>query len=161
MGKTIKETNIEGEKVDGIVEEAEEVVERPYTLRKFKDSDLYPLLQLLRKIGIKDFKNAITKSLKKIPNFNSDDYESEEEKEAALDKIQKEAGIDVVIDLSDFMISKIDSNKEDIYEFYSELSGIPSDEIKNMEFGTLPLMIYDSFREVKNTSFFKVLSKLL
>ena len=34
-------------------------------------------------------------------------------------------------------------------------------EIKDMEFGTLPLMIVDSFSEVKNTSFFKVLSKFL
>jgi hypothetical protein len=41
------------------------------------------------------------------------------------------------------------------------LSGIPVDEIKQKEFGTLPLMIYDSFNEMKNTAFFKVLFKLL
>ena len=35
------------------------------------------------------------------------------------------------------------------------------EEIKELEFGTLPLMIYDSFSEVKNTSFFKVFAKLL
>jgi hypothetical protein len=156
--KAVEEANI-GEVVEGQVKE--EVIERPYTLRKLNDGDLFSLLQLLRKLGIKDFKDAIMKSLEKKPNFNPNDYESKEEKKAALDKIQRDAGIDIFIDLSDFMISKIETNKDDIYEFYSGLSGIPSDEIKNMEFGTLPLMIYDSFSEVKNTAFFKVLSKLL
>ena len=50
---------------------------------------------------------------------------------------------------------------DDIYNFYSDLSGITVEEIKEMEFGTLPMMILDSFIEVKNTGFFKVLSKLL
>ena len=40
------------------VRQVEEVIERPYTLRKFKDSDLFLLLQILKKIGIKDCKEA-------------------------------------------------------------------------------------------------------
>ena len=36
-----------------------------------------------------------------------------------------------------------------------------AEEIKEMEFGTLPMMIVDTFAKAKNTSFFKVLSKLL
>ena len=55
----------------------------------------------------------------------------------------------------------MDKAEEDIYSFYADVSGISPDEIKEMEFGTLPLMIYDSFSGVKNTAFFKVLSKLL
>ena len=65
------------------------------------------------------------------------------------------------MDMADVLISKIDSHKDAIYEFYSNLSGIGADDIKEMEFGTLPLMIYDSFNEVKNTAFFKALSRLL
>ena len=37
-------------------EEAE--IERPYTLRSLKDGDLFPVLKILRKIGIKDCKEA-------------------------------------------------------------------------------------------------------
>ena len=125
------------------VEEAvEEVVERPYTLRRLKDSDLMPLLQLLRKLGLKDFKDAFTSA------------KGEKDVEA-LGKL-------VVLDIADIIIDKISTSAcDDIYAFWSGLSGIPVEEIKEMEFGTLPLMIYDTFSEVKDTSFFKVLFKLL
>lgn len=143
--------------VDGVIEE---VIERPYTLRKLTDADLFPLLQLIRQLGLKDFKNAFAESMKKS-KFNPDAYESKEEKEEALNNFKEATGIDIFMDMADVMISKIDLHKDAIYEFYSNLSGIPADDIKEMEFGTLPLMIYDSFNEVKNTAFFKVLSKLL
>jgi hypothetical protein len=125
-----------------VAEAVEEVVKRPYTLRRLKDSDLMPLLQLLRKLGLKDFKDAFTS--------------------ANGEKDIEELGKLVVIDIAEMLIDKICSSYgEDIYAFWSGLSGIPVEEIKEMEFGTLPLMIYDTFNEVKDTSFFKVLFKLL
>ncbi len=129
------------ENVVEAVEVVEEKIDRPYTLRKLKDKDIFPLLQLLRKIGVKDFKGA----------FNS-----------AVEGELSKVGIDVMLNMADILIENICSGAgEDIYSFWSELSGITVEDIKEMEFGTLPLMIYDSFSEVKNTSFFKVLSKLL
>lgn len=124
------------------VETVEEVIERPYTLRKLKDRDLMPLLQLIRKLGLKEFKDAFIQA-------------ADKKSLSAIGKL-------VAIDIADIIIDKISSSaSDDIYAFWSELSGIPADEIKEMEFGTLPLMIYDSFDEVKNTAFFKVLFKLL
>lgn len=120
----------------------EEVIERPYTLRKLEDGDLIPLLQLFRKLGLKEFKDAFV--------------------QMAEGKNVNEVGRIVFLEIADIMIGKLAGQTgEDIYNFYSGMSGIPVDEIKKMEFGTLPLMIYDSFDEVKNTAFFKVLFKLL
>lgn len=122
--------------------EVEEIIERTYTLRKLKDGDLFPLLQLFRKIGLKDFKGALM--------------------QVSDGKSVKEIGASVILEMADIIIENIGGEAgEDIYAFYAGLSGIPADEIKEMEFGTLPLMIFDSFDEVRNTSFFKVLSKLL
>ena len=122
--------------------EVEEIVERPYTLRKLKDGDLFPLLSLFRKLGLKDFKDAIQSVA------NGGDV--------------REIGINVFLNLGDVIISNLDGAAgEAIYEFYSSMSGIPVEEMKEMEFGTLPMMIYDSFNEAKNASFFKVLAKLL
>lgn len=122
--------------------EHEEVIERPYTLRKLKDGDLIPLLSLFRKLGLKEFKETIQKM--------------------ASGATVEEIGITAILSIGDVIIANLEGAAgNDIYEFYSEMSGIPVSEIKEMEFGTLPLMIYDSFSEVKNTSFFKVLSKLL
>lgn len=120
----------------------EEVVERPYTLRKLTDGDLVPLLSLLRKLGLKEFKDSFI--------------------QAKSGKKDEEVGKLVVLDIADIVISKICGPVGDeIYAFWSDLSGLPVEEIKGMEFGTLPLMIYDSFNEVKNTAFFKVVFKLL
>lgn len=136
--------NKENEKktIEEITEAKEEVFERTYTLRPFKDSDLFLLLQILKKIGIKDCKEAFMQV-------------------ASGEKTIKQVGIVAVFDLADILIGNLTKAEDDIYNLYAGLSGLAVEEIKEMEFGTLPLMIYDSFREVKNTSFFKVLSKLL
>ncbi len=126
----------------------ETVIERPYTLRKLKDTDLFPLLQILRKIGIKDIaKDA----------FAVDTQDGEESFKNKAEKV----GTAVVLNMADLLIENIGKVSEDLYSLWSDISGIPAEEIKDMEFGTLPLMIYDSFAEVKNTAFFKVLFKLL
>lgn len=129
------------EKKEMTRQEQQEVMERPYTLRKLKDGDLFPLLQLLRKIGLKNFKDVLTN--------------------AADGKSVDEIGIVVMLEMANVIISNIETAGNDIYTLWSDLSGIPVEEIKDMEFGTLPMMIFDTFSEVKNNSFFKVLSKLL
>lgn len=124
------------------VEAANEVIERPYTLRKFKDGDLSPLLQILKKIGIKDCKEAFIQVV-------------------SGEKTLKQLGILAAFDLADILIGNLPKIENEVYELYSDMSGKTVEEIKEMEFGTLPLMVYDSFSEVKNVSFFKVLSRFL
>lgn len=165
MGKAKIEDQVTENQVEEVTEAVEEVIEKPYTLRKLQDGDLYPLLQLLRKLGLKDFKNAFIEKKneykQRINAFDPNLYETDAEKAKAIEDFEENTGIDVFLDMADVMISKIETHKDSIYEFYSNLSGIQPEEIMKMEFGTLPLMIYDSFSEVKNTAFFKVLSKLL
>ena len=142
MSKAIEEVAVD-ETVDTTVEETvEEVIERPYVLRKFKDGDLFPLLQILKKIGIKDCKEAFVQV-------------------ASGEKTLKQIGILASFDLADILIGNLTKVEEEVYSLYADISGLSADEIRAMEFGTLPLMIMDSFEEVKNTAFFKVLSRLL
>mgnify|MGYP003530309147 CR=1 FL=1 len=142
MSKAIEEVTVD-ETVDTTVEETvEEVIERPYTLRKFNDGDLFPILKILKKIGIKDCKEAFVQV-------------------ASGEKTLKQIGILASFDLADILIGNLTKVEEEVYSLYADMSGLAADEIRAMEFGTLPLMIMDSFEEVKNTAFFKVLSKLL
>ncbi|MBO5208072.1 MAG: hypothetical protein J6B68_01870 [Lachnospiraceae bacterium] len=120
----------------------EETIERPYKLRNLKDSDLFPMLNILKKIGIKDFKSAFIQV-------------------ADGEKTIKDIGALVAVDLADILIGNLPKVEEEIYSLWSDISGIPAEEIKEMEFGTLPLMIADTFSKARNTSFFKVLTKLL
>ncbi len=129
--------------IEKVVEEAkEEVIDRPYALRKFKDSELFLMLQILKKLGIKDCKEEFFQV-------------------ASGEKSFKQIGTQAVFAIVDILVTNLEKVEDELYSLYSDMSGIPVDEMKDMEFGTLPLMIIDSFSEVKNTSFFKVLSKLL
>ena len=124
---------------------APEAVKRPYTLRKLKDRDLFLLLKILRKIGLKEFKDAFNREA------------DEEEGKKTLENI----GVEVILNIAEKLIDRIGVVEDELYTLYADISGIPAEEIKEMEFGTLPLMIFDSFSEAMNTSFFKVLSRLL
>jgi len=141
MNKAIEEAKIE-EVVDAPEVPVEELIEKPYTLRNLKDGDLFPLLQIFKKIGIKDFKDAFFQV-------------------AEGEKSLKDLGILATIDMADILIGNLGKAEEEIYSLWSSISGIPAEEIREMEFGTLPMMIVDTFKGVKNTTFFKVLSKLL
>jgi len=141
MNKAIEEAKIE-EVVDAPEIPVEELIEKPYTLRNLKDGDLFPLLQIFKKIGIKDFKDAFFQV-------------------AEGEKSLKDLGILATIDMADILIGNLGKAEEEIYSLWSSISGIPAEEIREMEFGTLPMMIVDTFKGVKNTTFFKVLSKLL
>ena len=133
---------IEKEVIEETVDQVEEVIERPYTLRDLKDKDIFALLQILKKIGVKDFKEAFFQV-------------------ASGEKTIKEIGIITAFDMADVLIGSLGKAEAEIYGLWADISGIPAEEIKEMEFGTLPMMIVDTFAKAKNTSFFKVLSKLL
>lgn len=119
-----------------------ESTERTYELRNLKDKDLFPMLNILKKIGIKDFKAAFIQV-------------------ASGEKKVKDIGILAAFDMADILIGNLGKAEDEIYSLWSDISGLPVDEIKEMEFGTLPLMITDTFSKARNTSFFRVLSKLL
>lgn len=152
MATVEAEDAAETETMEDDVDTPENRVERPYTLRNLKDRDLFPLLKILRKIGLKEFKGAFDQFI--------DDTEDDAEGEAEDESVQS-IGVAVLLDIAGIIVEHIGAVEDDLYELYADMSGKSKEELREMEFGTLPLMILDSFSEVKNTSFFKVLSRLL
>lgn len=140
MGNKDREEALEV--IQGSEATEESVIERPYTLRRLKDGDLFPLLKILKKIGIKDCKEAFIQV-------------------ASGEKSVKQIGIMASFDIADILIGNLAKAEDEIYELWSDLSGLPAEEMKGMEFGTLPLMIMDTFSEARDTSFFRVLSRFL
>lgn len=94
-------------------EEQEETIERPFTLRKLKDADLFPLLKIFRKCGLKDFKDVLQEA-------TSAGNEDDGSMESHLESI----GIGAMLSMADVVIQNIGGTaKDDIYAFYSDLSG--------------------------------------
>ena len=91
MGKKEAEGALQEAPVSEITEEqeVEEIIERPYTLRKLKDHDLFTLLKILKKIGIKDCKEAFIQV-------------------ASGEKTLKQIGIMASFDIADILIGNLE-----------------------------------------------------
>ena len=86
--KSMEETGSDKEDTQQYVD-----VERPYELRLLKDSDLFLLLKILKKIGIKDFKDAF--------------IQSQSDKEAVSGKeVVKNIGVLTTFDIVDMLLGR-------------------------------------------------------
>lgn len=128
--------------INAVENNNEEIIERAYELRKLKDSDLFPMLDIITKV---------------IPEDLSEVFVSLVTKEKSIQEI---GGI-VVYRLIVSVLKNTGKVHNELYAVLSDLSGIPENEIADMPFGTTPMMIWDVVADAKNASFFKVLSKLL
>lgn len=126
------------ETVDNAVEEA---VERPYTLRRLKDCDLFPVLDILGKVLPDDLASVFMQLVSK-------------------EKSIREVGAIVTVRLAKAIFSNMVNVKDELYNLLSDVSGISVAELAEMPFGTTPMMVWDIINNEKNAGFFKVLSKL-
>lgn len=119
-----------------------EVQDRAYTLRKLKDRDFYPVMTILGKVLPEDLVPII-----------QDVVDGE--------KDIKDIGAVVLFRLVKAILCNVNAVHEELYGLLADLSGIPAEEIEEMEFGTTPMMLWDIVGDVKNASFFKVVSRSL
>lgn len=118
-----------------------ETAERPYTLRRLVDRDLFPILGIISDV----FPDDLAKTFVQL---------------STKEKSVKEVGAMAIMKLVLAVLKNMGKVKDDVYALLSDVSGIPAEEIQNMEFGTTPMMIWDIVGNEKNCGFFKVLSKL-
>ncbi len=121
---------------------AEETAGKPYTLRPLKDGDLFPVLDIIGKVMPDELASTFAEVM-------------------AEEKGIEEIGSVFVAKLLVSIVRNMGKIHDELYTFLSSVSGIPAAEIEEMEFGTTPAMLWDIVSNAKNTSFFKVVSKLL
>lgn len=127
-------------KTEKVVETVEEM-KKPYTLRPLKDKDMWIVLDILGKV----FPDELSSVFAKV---------------ALGEKNVSEVGAEVIMKLVVAVLKNIGKVHDDLYAFLSDVSGIPAEEIPEMEFGTTPGMIWDIVGDAKNLSFFKAVAKL-
>jgi len=119
----------------------EENMEKPYTLRRLRDRDLFPVLNIISEV---------------FPDELSSVFVQVSTKEKSVQEVGAMAILKMVL----AVLKNMDKVQDDVYALLSDVSGIPAAEIQEMEFGTTPMMIWDIVANEKNCGFFKVLSKL-
>lgn len=149
--------------------ENQEVVierERPYQLRELCADDMFPMMTILRKIGIKEFKDCFNKET--IENLvevfmNGAKTKGEEEAENAQDNTLVVAGISImpsVFDIVDVLLNNIPKCENDLYKFLSNISNLKVEEIKKLKMADFVGMIVDVVKKEEFKDFFKVVSEL-
>ena len=128
-------------KTNEIIETVEEAAEKPYTLRRLKDKDLFPILKIIAEVFPDDLAQILVQITTKEKNVN-------------------EVGVAVVTKLVIAILKNIHKVHDDLYALLADVSGISAKDIEEMEFGTTPMMIWEIIKNEQNAGFFKALSKL-
>lgn len=118
-----------------------------YELRDITSKDLFTMMQIIRKIGIKEFKTAFTGvQLFTDENGNLD-----------LSKM----GIPIAMDLGAILIENLPNAETEIYNFLKNLSGVPVKTLQEMPPAEFMEMILAVVKKPEFKDFFTVLSKQL
>ena len=128
-------------------------IEKAYELRSLTADDIFPMFQIISKIGIKEFKSC---------------FESAEVKEAIgkitaggeENKDLNAVGLTVALDMASILVANLPKAKDDIYQLLSQLSGKHKKDIASLPMATFMQMIVDVVRKEEFADFFQVVSKL-
>lgn len=154
----------------------EVVVERvkPYQLRELCAEDIFPMFTILRKIGIKEFKECFSKEAiesivevfmngAKAKVEANAECGNEHESEDSQDNTLVVAGLTMlpsVLDIADVLLCNIPKCEHDFYKFLAGISNLKTEEIKKLPMADFVGMIVDVIKKEEFKDFFKVVSEL-
>lgn len=133
-------------------ENVKEEKAKVYELRSLTADDMFPMFQIISKIGIRDFKTCFENPA--VMDAISAATSGGGEKELAA------VGMTVAFDIAGLVIARLPDCKNDIYLLLSQLSGMSRDEIAKLPMTTFMEMIVDVIRKPEFTDFFQGVSKL-
>lgn len=127
-------------------------MEKPYELRKLTANDIFPMCQVLNKIGFKEIKTV----------FNKDNVKAiiEQEKNGGEKANAESVGLAILLDIGGIVLANIENCKGSLYKFLSGVSGMTEEEIGNLDMAVFAEMIFDVVKKEEFTDFFKVVSRL-
>lgn len=161
---TLNNTEIQEPKSEEVVVERV----RPYQLRELCADDIFPMFTILRKIGIREFKDCFSKEtienlVEVFMNGAKAKDKAEGEGESTQDNTLVVAGISImpsVLDIVDVLLANIPKCENDLYKFLANISNLKVEEIKKLRMADFVGMIVDVIKKEEFKDFFKVVSEL-
>lgn len=128
--------------------------EATYTLRSLQGADIFPMSAIIKKIGVKEFKNAFQDEEIKdlVKSINSG--------EISKDAAANQAGMAVILNIVDVVLGNLPRAEKDIYKFLASLSGMKPDEVATLPMATFTGMVIDVIQKDEFKDFIKVVSRL-
>ena len=128
--------------------------EATYTLRSLQGADIFPMSAIIKKIGVKEFKNAFQDEEIKdlVKSINSG--------EISKDAAANQAGMAVILNIVDVVLGNLPRAEKNIYKFLASLSGMKPDEVAALPMATFTAMVIDVIQKDEFKDFIKVVSRL-
>ena len=138
------------------IEPDEQTEQKPYTLRALCAKDVFPMVKIIRKIGLKDIGKA----------FNPDEIKAitesvSEEENATIDSIAETVGVAVVLKIVDVILENLEAAEQEIFGFLGGLAGMTADEVGSLPMDVFFEMLVDTFQSKEFVGFMKVVSRFL
>ena len=135
------------------MENMNEEAAKVYELRDLCADDMFPMFQIISKIGIKEFKKCfespeVMQMIKDAASGND------------KDEVRTSVGMAVAFDLAGIIVSNLASCKNDIYQFLAQLSGMTTKDVAGLPMMTFFEMIIDVIKKEEFKDFFQAAVKL-
>lgn len=153
MEKTTFENVENVENSTALTEQAEPEREKPYKFRRLSAEDVFPMFNIISKIGIKEFKAFYEgDGLKNIKAA----YKGKGQDEGAVEA----AGIAIFIELAAVILGNLPKCESDIFLLLSRTSNLDEKAVRKLDMADFAEMIIDFVKKDEFGDFFKVVSKL-
>lgn len=129
-----------------------EVAEKPYTFRKLSAEDMFLMFTIIKKIGIREFKQL-------FEGDTLDALVNQFKTAGGDDKALTAVGVSIGLDLIDLVIGNLPKCEKEIYQLLAQVSGMTEDEIK-ADMILFTEMVIDFVKKDEFPAFIKVVSRL-
>ena len=127
---------------------------KAYELRDLTADDMFPMIQIISKIGIREFKSCFeSENVKKLVAEMTSG-------KASKDELKATVGVTVAFDLASVILSNLSNCRDDIYLLLSQLSGMTAKEVAQLPMMTFVEMIIEVIKKKEFADFFQAAVKL-
>ena len=127
---------------------------KAYELRNLTADDMFPMFQIISKIGIKEFKSCFeSENVKKLVAEMASGKTSKDDLKATV-------GVTVAFDLASVILSNLPNCKDAIYQLLAQLSGMSTKEVGKLPMPVFMEMIIDVIKKKEFADFFQAAVKL-
>ena len=130
--------------------------ETKFEFKELTADDIFPMVELLKKIGFNQLKNIFNPSeIKKLVKSISEKGEKNNE------ELVYSVGVSIFTDLAGIVIENLGNCKNAIYTILSNASGKTKEEIGSLNLIEFTQMLIAFFKKEEFRDFFKVVSQFL
>ena len=125
-------------------------MDKAYTLRDLSADDLFVVLKIVNKIGVKEVKNCFSAAEMKNDIQTLANAAGDENSEFVAAVV-----LSVMMSVASLIIERLPECKTELYDFLASLSGMKAKEVAAMPMGEFFGMVMDVLKHPSFTDFFQ------